>query len=127
MRRTMLMAATVLVTAVALILTGTLSVNRATQRAGMLLQASAEAARWGDLGEAFRQMTALEGWWRQQAARLELMTSHDALADVRGGILDALLCLSEGERVEFLRSCVDIGMALERLRAAESPRLMNLF
>ena len=127
MRRTTLIAAAVFLLSVALIASGTLAVAQATDRAGALLQAAAEAEQRGSASEALRQMTALQRYWREQSGVLELTTSHDALADVQGGIADALICLETGAHAEFLRACAAVNTALERLRSTEAVRLMNLF
>ena len=65
--------------------------------------------------------------WLERERVLELLTSHDALSEIRGGIEDALLCLERGEALEFARAMAGVRAGLERLRMAEAVRLMNLF
>ena len=121
------MALIVLVLSVALCAVSTLAVGRAVGRAEALRLSAERAARLGDADGALSQMRALEANWREDGRWLELVTSHDALSDVRGGIADALLCLEAGNRTEFLRASAAVAAALERLRATEAVRMMNLF
>ena len=127
MRRTLILALVVFALSVALCAAGTLAVGRAVGRAEDLRLSAERAARLGDTEGALAQMRALEENWKNDGRWLELVTSHDALSDVRGGIADALLCLEAGNRTEFLRASAAVAAALERLRATEAVRLMNLF
>ena len=127
MRRTLILALIVLVLSVALCAVSTLAMGRAVGRAEALRLSAERAARLGDADGALSQMRALEANWREDGRWLELVTSHDALSDVRGGIADALLCLEAGNRTEFLRASAAVAAALERLRATEAVRMMNLF
>ena len=122
-----MLALIVLALSVALCAAGTLAVGRAVGRAEDLRLSAERAARLGDTRGALAHMQLLESGWREDGRWLELVTSHDALSDVRGGVADALLCLEAGDRTEFLRASAVVAAALERLRATEAVRLMNLF
>lgn len=127
MRRTIIVAAAVLALAVALCAVGTAAVNRAVTEADRLRQAAERAARLGDIDTARADMRALYEHWEKQGRTLELITSHDALYEARGGIEDALLCLEQGEKAEFFRASADVGIQLERLRITEAFRWANLY
>lgn len=127
MKRTILLALLALIFSAALCVVGTCSVSRAVQRAEALRGQAEQAARAGDLETAAAQMRTLAGDWRRRERVLELVTAHDALSDVQGAIADALICLENGERVEFYRASAALGAALERMGITESVRFMNLF
>ena len=127
MKRTMILAAAVLALAVILCLTGTAAVDRAVDEAEELRQTAENAARTGDLTAAIRSAQALRDHWDDRGKVLELITSHDALSDVRGALTDALLCLEHGEIEEFFRASAAAGVALERIRVTEAVRWGNLY
>ena len=127
MRRTVLIALTVLALSVGVCAASAVSVERAVRGAEGLLQQSVQAARLGDEARAGQAAQALYAMWLERERVLELLTSHDALSEIRGGIEDALLCLERGEALEFARAMARVRAGLERLRMAEAVRLMNLF
>lgn len=127
MRRTLITALAVLIIAIALCVASTWAVGGAVKRADDLRLSAEHAAKLGDRAGALKQVLAMSESWQSDNRWLELMTSHDALSDVRVAIDDARVCLENNERAEFLRACAVMAAALERLRATESVRLMNLF
>ena len=127
MKRTVFLALLALAFSAVLCVTGTCSVNRAVRRVEALRIQAEQAARAGDLETAAAQLRTMAGDWRRREKVLELVTAHDALSDVQGAIADALICLENGERVEFYRSSAALGAALERMGVTESVRFMNLF
>ena len=127
MRRTLWIALGVLVVSLALCIVSTKLTGKAMDDAEARLQSVEEAARAGDTREALTRMTRLRDKWRGWSHTLELTMSHDALADVERGIVDALLCLENDDPREFLRAAAGVRVALTRIRVTESLRLMNLF
>jgi len=127
MRRTIIIALTVLALSVALCAAGTSAVNRAVAGAQELLEAATRAARLGDADAARDAMRRLGDHWERRGKVLELITSHDALFDARGGIEDARACLEQGEGEEFFRAAAGVAIQLERLRLTEAFRWANLY
>lgn len=127
MRRTIIIALTVLALAVALCAVGTGAVNRAVAGAQALLEDATRAARLGDVNAAREAVRALGAHWDRRGRVLELITSHDALYEARGGIEDARICLEQGEKDEFFRAAANVAIQLERLKVTESLRWANLY
>ena len=127
MRRTTLIALAVLALSLTLCFAGSAAVDRAVGGAGAMLRRAERAAALGDIDGAKAEMRALGSYWAARERALELITSHDALFDARGGIADALLCLEHSQKPEFFRACAGVSVALERLRVAEALRLANLY
>ena len=127
MKRTIMLAAAVLALALTLCAVGSAAVNQAVNEAEMLRHAAEQAARQGDMTAAIRSAQALRDHWDDRGKALELITSHDALSDVRGALTDALLCLEHGEIEEFFRASAAAGVALERIRVTEAVRWGNLY
>lgn len=120
-------ALVVLVAALAVCVAGSRAVDRAVSEANDLLAEAVHASALGDAGRAMAHMRALDAGWRGRGRALELLTSHDALGEVQAAIADAGLCLESGQRDEFVRACASASVLLERLRLAESLRLVNVF
>ena len=127
MRRTIIAALAALALSLGLCAAGTSAVNRAVAEAERLRQSAEHAARLGDVDTAKSELRALYDHWERRGRVLELVTSHDALFDARGGIVDARLCLENGDRGEFLRASAALAVALERLRVTEAFRWENLY
>ena len=127
MRRTLITALVVLIISIALCVASTCAVGVAVKRADDLRLQAEHAAKLGDRAGALKQVLAMSESWQSASRWLELMTSHDTLSDVRVAIEDARICLENNERAEFLRASEAVAAALERLRATEALRLMNLF
>ena len=122
-----MIAIAVLALSAALCLASANAVNGAVTRAGNLLREAETAARHGDTAGALRRVRTMEADWRADGRWLELVTAHDALTEIQGGIADARLCLENGDRHEFLRAGAGVAAALERLSVTEAVRWMNLF
>lgn len=127
MKRTIMLAAAVLALAVILCAAGTAMVDHAVGKAETLRYAAEQAARQGDMTAARQAAQTLWDHWDRRERALELITSHDALSDVRGALTDALVCLDQGELQEFLRASAAAGVALERIRVTEELRWENLY
>ena len=127
MRRTLIAAVAVLATSLMLCAASAMLVERSVDNAVQYLASAQKAARTGDTAQARTHMRRLSDQWEADGRWLELLTAHDALADVRGDIADALLCLDSGDRQEFLRACAGVSADLERLKMTEAVRVMNLF
>ena len=126
MRRTLIIALLVLAVSLAACLAGAGYVGRSVAEADGLRAQAERAVSLGDGDGAARAIQTMGERWRARERVLELMTSHDALADVRGAVGDALICLDNGDTGECLRALSAAGVALERIRAAEAVRLANL-
>ena len=127
MRRTIVTAAVVLALALGLCIAGHAAVNRAVDEAAALLEGARRAARLGDIDTARADMRRMVGLWEKRWGVLELITSHDALFDAKGGMRDALTCLEQGDKGEFFRAGTGLEMQLERLRDSEALRWENLY
>ncbi|MBR0368723.1 MAG: DUF4363 family protein, partial [Clostridia bacterium] len=95
--------------------------------AAALLEGARRAARLGDIDTARADMRRMVGLWEKRWGVLELITSHDALFDAKGGMRDALTCLEQGDKGEFFRAGAGLEVQLERLRDTEALRWENLY
>ena len=127
MRRTIIIALTVLALSVTLCAVGTSAVNRAVAGAEKLLEEARHAARLGDVDTARDAARRLSAHWEKRGRVLELITSHDALYEARGSVEDALICLEQGQKEEFFRAAAGVAIQLERLRITEAFRWANLY
>ena len=127
MRRTIIIMTVVLTASLALCTAGTWAVHRAVTEAEDLRQRAGHEMQLGNVDGALADMRALRAHWERRGRLLELVTSHDALYDVRSGIDDAFMCLEQGERAEFFRAIAAAGVALERIRITEAFRWANLY
>ena len=127
MRRTLIIALLVLAVSLSACYAGAGYVGKSVDEADDLRSQAVHAVSLGDRDGAARLIQAMDARWRARARVLELMTSHDTLADVRGAIGDALICLNNGDAGECLRALSAAGVALERIRVTEAVRLVNLY
>lgn len=127
MRRTLILALLALLLSAALCALGTASVSRAVDAAEGYLHRAECDARAGELDSAAEAIRALELDWRRRWPMLELLTVHDALADVEGAAADARICLENGSPGEFYRAAAGLTAQLKRVRDTEAVRLANLF
>ena len=127
MRRTIITALVVLALAVGVCAACEISVDRAVRGADALRQEAARLAALGNVDGAKEVMARLGAHWQERSKVLELIASHDALADVEGAIVDAVQCLEGSEPLEFARASAALGVALERIHITEAVRLSNLF
>ena len=127
MRRTIVAAVAVLALALGLCTAGHVAVNRAVAEAGALIDSARRAARLGDVDTARDRLRALSERWEKRWGVLELITSHDALFDAKGGMRDALTCLEQGDKGEFYRAAAGLEVRLERLRDSEALRWESLY
>ncbi len=127
MRRTIVAAFAVLALALGLCTAGHAAVNRAVDEAGALIDSARRAARLGDVDTARDSVRALSDRWEKRWGVLELITSHDALFDAKGGIRDALTCLEQGDKGEFYRAAAALEVQLQRLRDSEALRWESLY
>ena len=127
MRRTMITALVVLALAAGVCAACAVSVDRAVRGADALRQEAARLAELGNVDGAKDVMARLDAYWRERSRVLELIASHDALADMESAIADAALCLAGGDAHEFKRASAALGIALERIHITEAVRLSNLF
>ena len=123
----MILALVALSLSAALCAAGMVSVSRAVESAEGLRALAEAAVRRGDYGGAAAGMRRLAGDWQRRSRLLELFTAHDALSDVKDGVADALVCLENRDITEFYRASAALKAALERMRASEAARVMNLF
>lgn len=89
-----------------------------------------EAVRYVESGktekarEIMVQMAAL---WREKEPVLEILTSHDAIHEVKLGIIEAQICLECGDHDDFLRTISIAGEGLEHMKSVEMLSLSNLY
>ena len=65
--------------------------------------------------------------WRKKEPFLEVMTSHDAIHEVKLGIIEAQICLECGDHDDFLRTISIAGEGLEHMESVEMLSLSNLY
>lgn len=89
-----------------------------------------EAVRYVESGnpeKARELMIQMATLWREKEPILEILTSHDAIHEVKLGIIEAQICLECGDHDDFLRTISIAGEGLEHMRSVEMLSLSNLY
>ena len=58
---------------------------------------------------------------------MEMLTSHDDLHEVYADVVDARVCLEQGDRDDCFRALAQLGEALHHIGEMEAVSLSNLY
>ena len=89
-----------------------------------------EAVRYVEMENPARAkeiMVQMAELWRKKEPVLSMISSHDAIHDVKIGIIEAQICLECGDHDDFLRTISIAGEGLEHMASAEKLSLSNLY
>jgi len=81
----------------------------------------------GETDKAKEIMVQMAILWREKEPFLEVITSHDAIHEVKLGIIEAQICLECDDHDDFLRTISIAGEGLEHMESVEMLSLSNLY
>ena len=127
MRSTLIALIVVVVVAVALCALSQAQVYNVTEEMDLLRVEAAELARAGDNMGAMESLTRLASRWKSATPLLEMLTSHDDLHEVASELVDAQVCLENGDLDDCFRSLAQLGEALHHIQDMEALTFSNLY
>ena len=127
MRRTAIMTLSVFLIAVAICTVALLMMSNIVERARTLRSEAILAVEDDDPERAKELMVELAELWKDKSGLLEVLTSHDALHEVKTGIIEAQICLECGDHDDFLRTISTVGEGLEHIYDVEALSISNLY
>lgn len=127
MRRTAIMTLSVFLIAVAICTVSLLMMSNIVERARTLRSEAILAVEDDDPERAKELMVELAELWKDKSGLLEVLTSHDALHEVKTGIIEAQICLECGDHDDFLRTISTVGEGLEHIYDVEALSISNLY
>lgn len=127
MRRTFLLTIGVLIIDLVICTLSMHTLNHIIEKARDLRSEAVIAVENDDAERAKEIMVGLAELWKDKEKLLEVITSHDALHEVKLGIIEAQICLECGDHDDFLRTISVVGEGLEHIFSAESISLSNLY
>lgn len=127
MRRTAIMTLSVFLIAVAICAVSLLMMSNIVERARTLRSEAILAVEEEDPERAKELMVELAELWKDKSGLLEVLTSHDALHEVKTGIIEAQICLECGDHDDFLRTISTVGEGLEHIYDVEALSISNLY
>lgn len=127
MRRTLFLTLSVLFISVAICTASLITLNDTMEKARILRSEAVLAVESDDPERAKEIMVELAELWKEKADILEILTSHDALHEVKTGIIEAQICLECGDHDDFLRTISIVGEGLEHMNDVEALTLSNLY
>lgn len=127
MRRTTIMTLSVFLIAVAICTGSLLMMSNIVEHARTLRSEAILAVEDDDPERAKELMVELAELWKDKSGLLEILTSHDALHEVKTGIIEAQICLECGDHDDFLRTISTVGEGLEHIYDVEALSISNLY
>jgi hypothetical protein len=127
MKRTLILTMLVLILSLS-VCTGTSAVlGHIIEETRYLHNEAVRCVENNDTEKAAEIMVQLATLWREKEPFLEMITSHDAIHEVKLGIIEAQICLECGDHDDFLRTISIAGEGLEHMDSVESLSLSNLY
>ncbi len=127
MRSTLIALIVVVALAVALCAVSPAQVRNVTEERDILRVQAAELARTGDNMGAMECLTSFASRWQSATPLLEMLTSHDDLHEVAAQLVDAQVCLENGDLDDCFRALAQLGEALRHIQDMEALTLSNLY
>lgn len=121
------MTLSVFLIAVAICTVSLLMMSNIVERARTLRSEAILAVEDDDPERAKELMVELAELWKDKSGLLEVLTSHDALHEVKTGIIEAQICLECGDHDDFLRTISTVGEGLEHIYDVEALSISNLY
>lgn len=127
MRRTLLLTACVLIVSLSICTASLLTLTQILDQARALRSEAILAVEEDNPTRAAEIMVELAELWKEKENLLEVLTSHDALHEVKTGIIEAQICLECGDHDDFLRTISLVGEGLEHISGVEAISVSNLY
>lgn len=127
MRRVLILTLAVFLVSMAICTTSLLTLNSIIDEARELRSEAVLSVENNDVRHAKEVMVELAMLWKEKAGILEFITSHDALHEVKTGIIEAQICLECDDHDDFLRNISLVGEGLEHIFDVEALRFSNLY
>ena len=127
MRSTLIALIVVVAVAISLCALSQAQVRVVTEEMDLLRVEAAELARAGDNMGAMECLTRFASRWQSVTPLLEMLTSHDDLHEVASELVDAQVCLENGDLDDCFRSLAQLGEALRHIQDMEALTLSNLY
>lgn len=127
MRRTLLLTACVLIVSLSICTISLLTLTQILDQARALRSEAILAVEEDNPTRAAEIMVELAELWKEKENLLEVLTSHDALHEVKTGIIEAQICLECGDHDDFLRTISVVGEGLEHISDVEAISVSNLY
>lgn len=127
MRRTLIALIAVVAVAVTLCAFSQAQVRKTAEEMDLLRVRAAELVRAGDDARAMECLTDFAMRWQKSTPLLEMLTSHDDLHEVAAQLVDAQVCLENGDMDDCLRTLAQLGEALRHIEDMEALTLSNLY
>ena len=127
MRRTLILTVSVFVLALCVCVCASAFLGSVIEEIRYLHNEAVRMTESGRTDEAREIMVQMATLWREKEPFLEIITSHDAIHEVKLGIIEAQICLECGDHDDFLRTISIAGEGLEHMRSVEALSLSNLY
>ncbi len=127
MKRTLILTLCVLAVAMLVCFGGMTALNSTVDEARRLGSLAVLAEQEDASDAADNRLVELAQLWKDRAAVMEMLASHDALHDVQTSLAEARICLECGDHDDFLRTMSTLDMALGHIRDEEALRWENLY
>lgn len=127
MRRTLLLTVFTLLLAIAVCALSAHFLGDVIDEMRYLHNEAVRCVESDDTDAAREIMVRMAMLWREKEPFLEMMTSHDAIHEVKLGIIEAQICLECDDHDDFLRTIAIAGEGLEHMRSTEALSFSNLY
>ena len=127
MRRTLILTLSVLILALSVCTFTSAFMSDIVEQVRYLHNEAVRCVESGDTGRAKEIMVEMATLWREKESVLEVITSHDAVHEVKLGIIEAQICLECDDHDDFLRTISIAGEGLEHMLSTEILSLSNLY
>lgn len=127
MRRTIIITSSVLIISLCICAFTCIFLGDVIEKARYLHNEAVYCVESEDTVQAKELMVELAALWREKEPVLEIITSHDAIHEVKLGIIEAQICLECGDHDDFLRTISIVGEGLEHMRSTEALSFSNLY
>lgn len=127
MRRTLILTLTVLILSLGSCAGSAAFLGGVIEQARYLHNEAVRYVEADDPTKAKELMVELAALWRKKEPILEILTSHDAIHEVKLGIVEAQICLECGDHDDFLRTISITGEGLEHMKSTEALSFSNLY
>ena len=127
MKRTLILTLTVFILSLSVCAGTSAALGRIIEETRYLHNEAVRFVENNEPEKAAEIMVQLAALWREKEPFLEMITSHDAIHEVKLGIIEAQICLECGDHDDFLRTISITGEGLEHMDSVESLSLSNLY
>ena len=127
MRRTLILTLSVLILALSVCTFTSVFMDNVVDQVRYLNNEAVRYVESGETDKAKEIMVEMATLWREKESILEVITSHDAIHEVKLGIIEAQICLECDDHDDFLRTISIAGEGLEHMLSTEILSLSNLY